>query len=80
LFQFRTGHTPLNKHLQCIMKVPSPICQQCYHCEEMVHHFLLASPKYASQQLALQYKIGPQANHFKNLLSNQKCIKPYSAL
>ena len=49
LFQLRTGHIPLNKHLHCITKVPTPICQQCHQREETVHHFLLVCPSYARQ-------------------------------
>jgi hypothetical protein len=76
IFQLRTGHAPLNKHLHRIKKAPSPTCQQCHRREETVHHFLLACPKYARHRLALQHEIGPQASHLKNLLNNQKCIKP----
>ncbi|OJA15130.1 hypothetical protein AZE42_11430 [Rhizopogon vesiculosus] len=41
LFQLRTGHVPLNKHLHCIAKAPNPICQHCHLREETVHHFLI---------------------------------------
>ncbi|KAG2117577.1 hypothetical protein DEU56DRAFT_717063, partial [Suillus clintonianus] len=62
LFQLRTGHAPLNKHLFRIAKVPSPICQQCHRKEETVHHFLIACPAYTQQRLTLQNEIGPRAS------------------
>ncbi|KAG2751293.1 hypothetical protein P692DRAFT_201686145, partial [Suillus brevipes Sb2] len=76
LFQLRTGHAPLNKHLHRIAKAPSPICQQCRQREEMVHHFIITCPQYTRQRHTLQIELGPQTNHLKNLLNNPKCIKP----
>ncbi|KAG2040391.1 hypothetical protein BDR03DRAFT_858064, partial [Suillus americanus] len=40
LFQLRTGHVPLNKHLFRISKSPSPICSACHQKEESVYHFM----------------------------------------
>ncbi|KAG2050346.1 hypothetical protein BDR06DRAFT_891967, partial [Suillus hirtellus] len=76
LFQLHTEHMPLNIHVHHITKVPSPTYQQCHCHEETVHYFLLACPKYARQCLTLQNKIGPQANHCKNLPNNSKYTKP----
>lgn len=76
LFQLRSGHAPLNKHLHRIAKVPSPICLQCGEREETVHHFIITCPKYTTQCHALQFELGTQTNHLKNLLNNSKCIKP----
>ncbi|KAG2737837.1 hypothetical protein P692DRAFT_20657274, partial [Suillus brevipes Sb2] len=53
LFQLRTGHAPLNKHLHCIAKAPSPICQQCRQREETVHHFIITCPQYTRQRHTL---------------------------
>ncbi|KAG1889092.1 uncharacterized protein F5891DRAFT_900102, partial [Suillus fuscotomentosus] len=76
LFQLCSGHAPLNKHLHCIAKVPSPKCQQCGEREETVHHFIITCPKYTTQCLALQLELGSQTTLLKNLLNNSKCIKP----
>jgi ribonuclease HI len=57
LFQLRTGHAPLNKHLHRIAKVPNPTCQQCHQREETVHHFLIACPSYARQRHVLRNEI-----------------------
>jgi hypothetical protein len=76
LFQLRTGHTPLNKYLHRIAKVPSPTCQKCHLREESVHHFLIVCPAYARQRHELQNEIAPRASHLKNLLNDRKCIKP----
>ncbi|OJA15865.1 hypothetical protein AZE42_09984 [Rhizopogon vesiculosus] len=65
LFQLRTGHAPLNKHLYRITKVPSPTCQHCNLREETVHHFLIACPSYARQRHKLQEEIGPRTNQLK---------------
>ncbi|OAX32906.1 hypothetical protein K503DRAFT_651940, partial [Rhizopogon vinicolor AM-OR11-026] len=54
LFQLRTGHAPLNKHLHCIAKVPNPACQHCYLREETVRHFLIVYHPYARQCHKLQ--------------------------
>ncbi|KAG2073157.1 hypothetical protein BDR04DRAFT_1011386, partial [Suillus decipiens] len=46
LLQLRTGHMPLNKHLHCISKAPSPTCKACNQKNKSVYHFILECPVY----------------------------------
>jgi len=76
LFQLRTGHAPLNRHLHRITRAPSPKCQQCHLRDETVHHFLINCPAYARERHALRNEIRPNILHLRNLLNHRKCIKP----
>lgn len=75
LFQLRTGHIALNKHLHRIARAPSATCQERNAHEETVHHFLLVCPKYARQRNALSMEIGPRQLNVKYLLSESKRIR-----
>lgn len=44
LFQLRTGHVPLNKHLHRIKRSDSPTCPLCHEEDETGLHFLLECP------------------------------------
>ncbi|OAX34214.1 hypothetical protein K503DRAFT_834761, partial [Rhizopogon vinicolor AM-OR11-026] len=72
----RPHHQNIDKHLHRIAKVPSPTCQHCHLREETVHYFLTVCPSYARQRHELQEEIGPRASQLKDLLNDQKCIKP----
>jgi ribonuclease HI len=48
LFQLRTGHAPLNKHLYRIKRADSLMCPKCKDQEETVMHFLLKCPAYTT--------------------------------
>jgi len=76
LFQFRSAHTPLNKHLFRIARSQSAICPKCNDAQESVHHFLIKCPAYTRQRNLLRHKLGARANHVKNLLNDPKCVKP----
>ena len=76
LFQLRSGHAPLNKHLFRIARSQSAMCPQCNSAQESVHHFLLTCPAFIRQCNALRNKLGTRANHVKHLLNDPECIKP----
>ena len=76
LFQLRSGHAPLNKHLFRIARSQTATCPQCNTAQESVHHFLLQCPAYIRQRNVLQHKLGSRANHVKNLLNDPNCVKP----
>ncbi|KAH7916939.1 hypothetical protein BV22DRAFT_970327, partial [Leucogyrophana mollusca] len=77
LFQLRTNHAPLNKHLFRIKgnadEPESPICPSCKAKEETVHHFLIACPAHQRQRDALIRALGRKANSLPALLSDEKC-------
>ncbi|KAG2343437.1 hypothetical protein BDR05DRAFT_884353, partial [Suillus weaverae] len=70
-----TGHIPLNKHLHCISKAPSPICSSCQEHEETVHHYLFTCPTYDRQRNIMRAELGPKVHQMKHLLNDDKCIK-----
>jgi hypothetical protein len=76
LFQIRTGHTPLNKHLFRILKSHTARCLQCNAHQESVKHFILECPKYSRQRAALRKEAGRQASQLQQLLNNGNCIRP----
>jgi len=41
LFQLRSGHIPLNKHLHRIQKADSPTCPRCHQHDETVMHYVM---------------------------------------
>jgi len=77
LFQLRSGHAPLNKHLHRIAKSSTVTCQQCSAGRESVHHFLITCPAYIRQRNSplARYKLGTQAHHVKYLLNDPKRLK-----
>ncbi|KAH7917857.1 hypothetical protein BV22DRAFT_970957, partial [Leucogyrophana mollusca] len=80
LFQLRTNHAPLNKHLHWIKgraeEPATPLCTNCNTREETVHHFLLACPAFLSQRNALLRAIPRQKHKIPALLNDPKCLKP----
>ncbi|KAG2072419.1 hypothetical protein BDR04DRAFT_1096675 [Suillus decipiens] len=75
LFQLRTGHTPLNKHLHRIAKSPTAVCQQCNEGNESVHHFLFTCSTYTRQRNTLRSELGVKAQHMQHILNDPKCLK-----
>jgi ribonuclease HI len=75
LFQLRTGHIPLNKHLHRIAKSETATCQQCNEGNESVHHFLLTCPAYTRQRNILRQELGTRAHHVKHILNDAECLK-----
>ena len=79
LFQLRTGHVPLNKHLHCISKVDSPKCPHCPNATKTVLHYLLECPKYADARHRLRHALHRKARSLPSLLADPKCTKPVLA-
>jgi hypothetical protein len=75
LFQLRTGHVSLNKHLHRITKAPSPICEACNQKNESVYHFILECPAYTRHRNAMRTSMGTNPLTLTNLLNNRKHIK-----
>lgn len=76
LFQLRTGHAPLRKHLNCIGKADSPVCPSCESTQESVAHFLFHCPAHERARRALFYEIGRVARCLSQLLANPEFTKP----
>ena len=53
IFQYRTGHCPVNIHLARILKDHSPYCRHCKTEEETVEHHLLHCPALENQRKSL---------------------------
>ena len=79
LFQLRTGHVPLNKHLHRISKVDSPKCPHCPNATETVLHYLLECPKYTNARHCLRRALHRKARSLPSLLADPKCTKPVLA-
>lgn len=69
LFQLRTGHAPLRKHLHTLGKVDSPTCPACETAQETVTHFLFSCPAYERARRTLFYEAGRAAKCLSQLLS-----------
>ncbi|GJF00298.1 hypothetical protein PsYK624_165820 [Phanerochaete sordida] len=76
LFQLRTGHIALNKHLHRINCVDSPLCPACEEAPESVDHFLLFCPAYERARLRLLFEGGPSTRGLHALLSDRKLLRP----
>ena len=74
LFQLRSGHAPLNKHLHRIGKSTTPISPRCKRQEETTLHFLLLCPSLETQRCVLTQKFGHRARSMSYLLSSPKAI------
>ncbi|KAH7918413.1 hypothetical protein BV22DRAFT_985058, partial [Leucogyrophana mollusca] len=79
LFQLRSNHVPLNKHLHKIgaldVEPSSPTCRACGDREETVHHFILTCPAYARQRAAMFLALPPRSRTLSSLLNNPKSVK-----
>ncbi|KAJ6450599.1 hypothetical protein C8R45DRAFT_848881 [Mycena sanguinolenta] len=69
LFQLRSHHAPLTKHLHRLNKSPTPTCPCCGLYEETVDHFLhfCSAHDAARRQLRAANRL---AAHTKHLLSD----------
>lgn len=76
LFQLRTGHVPLNKHLHRIGAVDSPKCNACRGAEETVIHYLLKCPALTRHRQTMNKELGLGARTLGTLLNNEKAL-PY---
>ncbi|KAJ6480995.1 hypothetical protein C8R45DRAFT_831809, partial [Mycena sanguinolenta] len=73
LFQLRSQHVPLSKHLHRLKKSPTPLCLCCSAAEETVDHYLHFCPAHARARSKL-YAAGRPARYTKNLLSSIKLL------
>ena len=55
LVQLRTGHLPLQKHLNWIGCMSSPTCLACCMANETVYHYLMVCPVYRSHRKQMEY-------------------------
>lgn len=76
LFQLRTGHAPLRKHLACIGKADSPTCSRCRAARETVTHYLLDCPAYERARRTLFYEVGRASRCVAQLFSNPELTRP----
>ena len=75
LFQLRTGHIALNKHLHRFKRSDTPNCLQCdRNTPETVHHFLFDCPRYARERHKLRNKLGRQVLSTAYLLGSADAI------
>ena len=71
LFQLRTSHISLNKHLFHIKHITSPACANCNGGPtEMVQHFLSECSKYHEERHTLQRSLQCHTSNLGDLLSN----------
>ncbi|KAJ6468907.1 hypothetical protein C8R45DRAFT_837644 [Mycena sanguinolenta] len=73
LFQLRSHHAPLAKHLFRLNKSPSPTCPCCELCEETVDHYLhfCSAHDDTRRQLRAANRL---AAYSKNLLTDPKLL------
>ena len=73
LYQLRSGHVALNKHLHRLNCSDTPSCLQCEaRPPETVHHFLFECPRYDRERHKLQNKLGRRALDTSYLLADKK--------
>lgn len=75
LYQLRTGHVPLAKHLARINKADSPSCPGCGHTQETVQHYLLQCPNYRQARQRMIRDGGIDATSLTSLLSDPSLYK-----
>ena len=76
LFQLRSGHVALNKHLHRLNCSDTPSCLQCEARPlETVHHFLFECPRYDRERHKLRNKLGRDALDTSYLLADKKGTK-----
>lgn len=76
LFQLRSGHIPLNKHLHRINCTPSPRCPACDERDETVEHFLLHCPAYDRMRQRMFYEHGTRTRSLHHLLNSKSMLTP----
>ena len=76
LFQLRTGHTPLAKHLFHLGKADTPICPSCRMHDNTVDHFLLFCPAHDNVRRLMLHEGGLDTQHKARLLS-QSALLPH---
>jgi hypothetical protein len=74
LFQLRTGHTILNKHLHRINRVEFPLCPCCRRGDKTVLHYLIHCPAHANARVELHRLGGRSSRDIAKLLSKPKLL------
>ena len=75
LFQLRSGHIALNKHLYRIKCSNTPNCLQCdKETPESVHHFLFDCPRYERERHILRCRLGRAAVSTADLLGSAEAV------
>ncbi|TFY52504.1 hypothetical protein EVJ58_g9980 [Rhodofomes roseus] len=74
LFQLRTEHAPLQRHLHRIQRADSPSCPNCNMAQETVYHFLMECPAYDDHRARLALDAGPAARSIRHLLTTPKLM------
>ncbi|KAJ7747562.1 hypothetical protein B0H16DRAFT_1267288, partial [Mycena metata] len=69
LFQLRSRHAPLARHLHRLQKIPSPICPCCGLHEETVDHYLHFCSAHEGARRRL-HATSRKARYTKHLLSD----------
>ena len=76
LFQLRSGHIVLNKHLYRIKRSDTPNCLQCpMGVPETVHHFLFDCPRYDRERFILRNRIGRAVTSTAELLGSGEAVE-----
>jgi hypothetical protein len=76
LFQLRSRHALLNKHLHHIAKADTAKCLQCNKGNESVHHYLFNCRAFSRRHSTLRESLGTKVHHVKYILNDTKCLKP----
>ncbi|CAA7269138.1 unnamed protein product [Cyclocybe aegerita] len=74
MYQLRTGHAPLAKHLHQIGKADSPICPNCGEHDKTVEHYLLRCSKHRRTREAMMRRAGLAASSLEALLTERKLL------
>lgn len=74
LTQLRTGHAPLQKHLNNIRKVNSPTCPCCKRHPETVYHYLMECPAHRAPRDRLRRNVGPRNFSYSSLLTTAETL------
>lgn len=76
LFQLRSGHAPLRRHLHQLGKVQSPVCPACHSAHETVFHFLIKCPAHRNHRADLFQEVGLKGRNIVYLLSSKEAVRP----
>ena len=77
LFQLRSGHIGLNRHLHQIKPTDSPRCTNCSDgSDKMIQHFLFECTKYGQERHIMQRSLCRCASNLAYLLSNPDATLP----
>ncbi|KAI0710491.1 hypothetical protein C8Q76DRAFT_586965, partial [Earliella scabrosa] len=76
LFQLRTGHVPLYRHLERIGKVLTATCPACEEAQESVTHFLLDCSTYSLHRAVHLAPLGRAGRTLSVLLNSPEAMRP----